>query len=178
MKKIAVALSLMGALGCAFAQTYVGATLGATNLRVDCGSATSCDKNDVGYKLYGGAKLSRSLAGEVSYLSFGKAKFTGGAVDYTYEAHALVAAVALSGEITPELTATVRVGMADVDSRKTTGGAGGSTESHLKGYAGLGASYALSKNWWAVASADFTEAEYAGVGGTVRLLSLGVQYNF
>lgn len=178
MKKIAAALSLLVAMGGAFAQTYVGGTLGESHLDIDCTGTTKCDNTDTGYKLYVGHKLSRSLAAEVSYLSFGKAKLTAGGVDVSIETHALVAALALIGEISPELTATVRVGVADIDSRATAWGIGGSTEGHANGYVGLGMSYSFAKNWWVTVNADFSEMEYGGSSGTIRLLSLGTQYNF
>jgi hypothetical protein len=72
------------ASGSAFAQTYVGGSLGESHANHGCGAGeasttiTSCDKNDFAWKLYGGYQLPGTpFAGEVTYFDLGKFKGTG-----------------------------------------------------------------------------------------------------
>ena len=64
----------------------------------------------------------------------------------------------------------------------TSAGATGFTPQYLdsstKLYFGLGVEYALQKNFKVTAGADFTNAEFQGDSGSVRLLSIGAQYDF
>ncbi len=52
------------------------------------------------------------------------------------------------------------------------------TDSTTKAYVGVAAEYAFTKNFKGVASADFTQTEFDGDSGAVRLFSVGVQYDF
>ena len=82
---IAGAVALFSlASGSAFAQSYVGANIGASHADHGCdaaaasGTISSCDKNDFAWKIYGGYQLpGTDFAGELTYFDLGKFKGSG-----------------------------------------------------------------------------------------------------
>ncbi len=75
MKKVAVAGLLAALVGAASAQVYVGVASGQSEyVDVDCDGAQSCQKNGVGYKVYGGYHINPEVALEAAYVSFGRTK--------------------------------------------------------------------------------------------------------
>ncbi len=82
---IAGAVALFSlASGSAFAQSYVGANMGASHADRGCdaaaasGTLTSCDKNDFAWKVYGGYQLPGTpWAAELTYSDLGKFKGSG-----------------------------------------------------------------------------------------------------
>lgn len=177
MKKIALAALLAASFGGASAQVYVGGGFGPSHVNLDCPAILgSCDTSDTGYKLYGGYKLNPAVALEVAYVDFGKAKFTGGSL----AADGFLINAAFRHNFTRELNGVARLGVAALDTKlsgpRVIGGS--QTDSSTKLYFGLGAEYALQKNFKLTAGADFTSAEFQGDSGAVRLLSIGAQYDF
>lgn len=177
MKKIALAALLAASFGGASAQVYVGGGFGPSHVNIDCPAILgNCDTSDTGYKVYGGYKLNPAVALEVAYVDFGKAKFTGG----SFASDGFLINAAFRHHFTRELNGVARLGVATLDTKlsgpRVFGGS--RTDSSTKLYFGLGAEYALQKNFKVTAGADFTHAEFQGDSGAVRLLSIGAQYDF
>ena len=80
---------------------------------------------------------------------------------------------------TRELTGVGRLGLAMLDT-KVSGSTnyGNRTYGSTNAYFGLGLEYSFNKNLRGTAAADFTTREVAGEEGNVRLLSIGLQYDF
>jgi len=150
------------------------------NVAVDCGFPYSCDNDDTGYKIYGGYKVHPQIAIEGGYIDFGKSSVSIGSRTVGGVA---VDAFLLNGAgrlpFTRELTGVGRLGLAFIDT-KLTGSPlyGNRSDSATKVYFGLGLEYSFNKNLRGTASADFTQGEVVGEESSVRLLSLGVQYDF
>lgn len=174
MKKIALAALLAASFGGASAQVYVGGGFGPSHVNIDCPAILgNCDTSDTGYKVYGGYKLNPAVALEVAYVDFGKAKFTGG----SFATDGFLINAAFRHNFTRELNGVARLGVATLDT-KLSGPFVSQTDSSTKLYFGLGVEYALQKNFKITAGADFTNAEFQGDSGAVRLLSIGAQYDF
>lgn len=182
MNKIALAAGLLALATSASAQlankAYIGGAFGMSNVAVDCGFPYSCDNDDTGYKLYAGYKVHPQIAIEGGYIDFGKSTINVGSAG--------VGSIAVDGFLlnaagrlpfTRELTGVGRLGLAFVDT-KASGPAGSRTDGSTNAYFGLGLEYSFNKNLRGTASADFTTAEVAGDDGNVRLLSIGLQYDF
>lgn len=76
MKQL-LSASILAALlvsGAAFAQVgpYVGASVGQSNYSIDCSG--TCDKTDIGFKLFGGYMFTPYIGAELDYGWYGKAK--------------------------------------------------------------------------------------------------------
>lgn len=183
MNKIALAAALLALATSASAQlankAYIGGAFGASNVAVDCGGVASCDNNDTGYKLYAGYKVHPQIAIEGGYIDFGKSKISVGSFG--------VGSIAVDGFLvnaagrlpfTRELTGVGRLGLAFVDTKASGLPYGNRTDGSTNAYFGLGLEYSFNKNLRASASADFTTAEIGGDDSTVRLLSIGLQYDF
>lgn len=189
MKKMMIAAALVVAAAGASAQTYVGAAFGQGNVNVDCDGTTSCDKSDTGYKIYAGYKVNPAIAIEAAYVSFGEAKLvvpeSGFLVDVGMESSGVLLAGAFRGAVTPNFSVVGRLGLSFLKTKTSAsllGFSDSESKNSVKPYFGLGMEYAFNKSLRATASADFTQAtaEYEGVSdtGAVRLLSVGLQYDF
>lgn len=189
MKKMMIAAALVATAAGASAQTYIGGALGQGRVNVDCDGATSCDKSDTGYKIYAGYKVNPAIAIEAAYVSFGEAKVktpqSGLLVDVGFKSKGVLLAGAFRGALNPDFSVVGRLGLSFLKTKTSASVLSFSdseNKNSVKPYFGLGLEYAFNKNVRAIASADFTQAtaEYNGVSdtGAVRLLGLGVQYDF
>lgn len=184
MNKITLAAALLALATSASAQltnkAYIGGAFGASNVAVECGFPYSCDNDDTGYKFYAGYKVHPQIAIEGGYIDFGKSSISIGSIG--------VGSIAVDGFLvnaagrlpfTRELTGVGRLGLAFVDT-KVSGSTiyGNRTEGTTSAYFGLGLEYSFNKNLRGTAAADFTTGEFDGNEGTVRLLSIGLQYDF
>lgn len=188
-KKQRIVLSLLAlALSTpAFAENYIGATLGSSHIDIDCGGLPQCDNSDTGYKLYGGFALPGSslqgLSLEVAYIDFGSARAALSPVySRTIDVSAVTFGAALRAKFTPSLTGVGRLGLAYVDAKASGAvgpfAAGSSSSSDLKLHGGLGLEFAINKQLKLVGAADFTSYDTGNESGSVHLLSIGAQYGF
>lgn len=72
----AIAAACLFASG-AFAQGYVGASIGQSDFDVDCTGLDTCDTKDTGYKLFGGYMFMPYFGVEAAYVDFGKTTGSG-----------------------------------------------------------------------------------------------------
>lgn len=182
MKKILLGALALALSASAFAENYIGATIGSSHIDIDCGLGTQCDDGDTGFKLYGGFDLSHQaalpgLALEVAYIDFGKANVTIPFLTVqSIEVSALTFGAAIHPKFTPALSGVARLGVAYVDAKSS--GAFASSSSNLKVYGGLGLEYSLNKQFKLVGGADFTSYDTGRQSGSAHLLSVGAQYWF
>jgi len=190
MNKIVLATLLASVSSLALAQGpvqgYVGVGVGLSEVNLDCGGTSSCDKSDTGYKIYGGIEVAKPFAIEASFIDFGKASARGYSRGYpvtvAYKASALVLNGAARAQFLPALSGVARLGLAFV-STEVDGSIYGTSyynqsDTKAKPYLGLGLEYAFNKNIKGVLSADFTQGEVDGDSGSVQLIGVGLQYNF
>lgn len=182
MNKIALAAALLALATSASAQltnkAYIGGAFGPSHLEADCG-VFSCDNNDTGYKLYAGYKVHPQIAIEGGYIDFGKSNVSLGPVGVgSLAADGFLVNAAGRLALTRELTGVGRLGLAFIDAKASGLPYGNRTDDTTSAYLGLGLEYSFNKNVRASASADFTTAEINGDERTVRLLSVGLQYDF
>jgi len=179
MKKTVLASLLAAASMGAFAQGYLGAGFGVSHLNIDCEGTTSCDTSDTGYKVYGGYKFAPMFAVELGYLDFGKAKLAGFGTNYYGYSYLVNGDVKVSAFT---LAGVARLGVANVNTKAAASVYGteyyNESETKAKLYYGLGLEFAFNKNIKGVVSADFTQSELSGEKGDVRLIGIGVQYDF
>lgn len=187
MKHFVIGALALALAGPAAAENYIGATIGASNIDMDCGSPASCDKGDTGFKLYGGFDLARrasinGLALEVGYIDFGKATASFGPARATIEVSAVTFAAALRAQFTPALAGVARLGLGYVEGKASGSvagfSAGSESASELKLYGGLGLEYSLNKQFKLVGAADLTNYETGHNSGSASLISIGAQYGF
>ncbi len=186
MKKIAVAAILGAMMGAASAQVYVAGNVGQSHFKVDCSDTISCDKSDTGYKLTAGYKLNPVVALEASYVGFGKTKARGlddnaDAATVELKANGFLFAAAFRQLLTPELGLVGRLGLSSLKSKgsfHSPTASASDSQSSTKPYFGVGAEYAFTKQLRLTAGADFTRVKFDDESYSVRLLSIGAQYDF
>lgn len=189
MKKIVLASLMTMAVGGAFAQAYVGGAVGMGHLDESCDGTTSCDRDDIGYKLYAGYKFTPNWAIEGGYADFGKGSVEGFAYGIKVRGDAKSTATFLAGafhgDITSQLSGVARLGVANVKSTIYTTILTGNVElpsqsgTTRRPLLGLGLGYAFTKNVKLTLDADFTKtAEIQGESDNLRLYTVGAQYSF
>ena len=190
MKNPFLAAALVALAAPAFAQQalpqyYVGGSLGASRLSVDCDGIATCDKDDVAYKAYIGRRFNHVFSAEAAYVNLGRAKFTGTESGATYgidvKSKGFLLGVALRGEITPEVAVIGRAGLAML---KATGDAsvnsatGSRSETSNQPYIGIAAEYALQRDLKLNVAVDQYRIDFVDDSYKVRTLTLGAQYEF
>lgn len=166
-------------------QYYVGGTLGASRVAVECEDLTTCDRGDVAYKAYIGRRSNHVFSAEAAYVSLGRAKFAGTESGTTYgldlKAKGFLLGVALRGAITPEVAVIGRAGLAML---KATGDAyvnsatGSRSETSNQPYIGIAAEYALQRDIKLNVAVDQYRIDFVDESYKVRTLTLGAQYEF
>lgn len=185
MKKIVLAAVLSTMAVAASAQVYVAGHVGKSKVDANCSDMVSCDKEGTGYKLTLGYKLNPMAALEASYVDLGKVKGkasdSGFLIDGDLKTDGYLLAAAFRHHATPSVSLVGRLGLAVLNS-KLTGRIGRVSASQdyntTQPYVGLGAEYALVQQLRLTAGADFTRVKVDGATGSVRLFSIGAQYDF
>ena len=188
LNKPARACALVAALaalaGGASAQVYGGVAGGRAHLNADCSGTDSCNTSHNGYKAYLGYKTDTVFAVEAAYFNFGRYKGVAGSDFLDYDTKGLVVALVMRGAVVPQLPQlrlVGRFGMSMLDTHAN--GRSGSqilarTDHSNKPYFGVGLEYEVMPQLKVTAAADFTKANYYGETASLRLLSLGAQYDF
>jgi OOP family OmpA-OmpF porin len=186
MKRCALGLLLALAAGSASAQAYFGAGGGLTYNDVDCRGTLRCDREDTGFKAYGGFMFTPVLGAEVVYFDLGRAAasvpFNGTVAEAEVETTALGLALAFNGLIANNLTGHARLGLANVDSKGTAripGAFASEMKSSGQAFVGLGLGFHFAPN--AALRADYDAVGAKDIGNesyTATLLSVGVGFRF
>jgi OmpA-OmpF porin, OOP family len=195
MKKLLIATALATTLFVpqAFAQNadtggYVGLGFGQSNIKLnstDFSYLTTKDETGSAFKIYGGQQFNKNLAVEIGYANLGKATGAGFGVSDSYEASAL--SVAAAGLLPLGDSGFSFLGMAGLsvnmikDHYISTTQNISLTKSKTDFYYGVGAKYAINKNF--AVRAQYENFGAAGdEGGLTRskldLTSLNVEYKF
>lgn len=181
MKKQAIALAALLCAAAAQAQVYGTVAGGVTHINLDCTGTTACDKTGTGIKLVGSYGFGNGFSLEAGYMTFGKASASVSGVSGTLKPTAFTLGGAYALPMGSDWGMNVRLGVAQVKTKvdAAVGSLTGSgSESKANVYAGLGLTYAVSKDVKLELGIDSTTAHYAGESGSVRLLSLGATFAF
>lgn len=187
MKQAIVIAAVLGAVasqaqGQSLARFYATAAFGSSHMRNDCSFTHSeCNTHGLGFKVVGGYGLGNGFSVEAGYMSFGKFVF---AADDYYLADKPTA-VTLGGAYTLPISqqwgVNLRLGVARVKTSRLWGYHPlytSNSQTETKGYAGLGATYALSTTVKLDLGVDSTRSELPGIKRIARLISLGTTVSF
>jgi OOP family OmpA-OmpF porin len=181
----------------AFAQSamtgrpYIGAAGGGSHVNGGCAAGISCDNSDTAWKIYGGWTFPGDFAAEVTYYDLGK--FTASAPGTGTGASLRGTYWGLGGAWLPQFGPSgwggaVRLGAAYGEGKLGATGFDSQTRNDWHPYAGLGVSYAFSKNvkveadWdWTRLGSQFTDP-VSGITAkgddTVQTYMIGATYTF
>jgi OOP family OmpA-OmpF porin len=182
MKKIVLAIAALAAFGtnAAFAQGYVGGSVGASHANIDCAGATDCSNNSTGFKIFGGYKFTPNIAGELSYVDLGKAHATVAPDTVSIKSTGLGIGVAAFADFAPQWKGVGRLGILSSSTKATVSGSvnGSDTDRNTNAYLGLGIGYEIQKGLTLDGTLDFTRIKYSSESANVRVLSVGLTYAF
>jgi len=180
MKKIILSafIAIAASAGAHAEGIYVGVAAGGTNIDLDCQGASSCDKSDTGFKLFGGYKLTENIAVEGHYADYGKAKLSGGGISADVKLSGFGLGVAYLGDFATDWNGVVRAGVARNKIKIDGSGFASDSENKTKAYIGAGVGYKLTKEVALTAAIDYTEGEFQGDKAKATLYTIGVNYNF
>lgn len=181
MKKIVLAALVAVASSAAFAQGYtVEGAIGSAHINEDCSGVPNCSNNSTGYKLVGGYGLSKNLAAEISYISYGKASASAYNTQVDVKTHGFGIGLAYQLPLNEQFNFTLRGGVASNHTSVSSSGIVNISDSKSKTALtlGLGAAYALSKSLSVTAGYDISKANDTTGDMNVSLFSLGLKYGF
>ena len=186
MKKIPTALAFVAASllsTAAMAQGYVSASVGSGHRSINCDFNPTCDSSGTAFKVLGGYGFGNGFAGELGYISFGKAKYTDPILDLEFETSGYLLGVAYHAEVAKDFGLTARVGVASIKTKLKGTGFGGifswsSSETNTKPYFGVAATYAINKTVKAEVAADFTRTGFPSDHQKVHAITAGVRFDF
>jgi OOP family OmpA-OmpF porin len=186
LSTIAMAVAALGAAPAASAQGYVGAGIGPSRIDINCTGTNTCDRNDVGFKLYGGWNLPGPFALEAAYFDWGKAESTstpagGGTSALKTDARG----IGIGGAYFILFgwgQCMARLGIVGNRAETTTTLNGvGATNSYnyTAPYYGAGCAYPIAPRWWLTGEADFSRVKYTGSDkANVQLFTVGLRWTF
>jgi opacity protein-like surface antigen len=193
MKKFLLAATVLAAAASAQAQStpsrvYLALGAGQSHLNYSCEGGTGCSNKDIGYKIVTGYRFRPDIAGEVSFVNYGKHVGTfypeelgGTGMNVTSDVTSWRVGAAYSRNLVRAIEGTVRGGLAY--SRTAYSASTENTffnaENKLSLYVGAGVSLRLHDTASLFADIDLSSAD-DGVNGTfgVRLLSAGVKLDY
>ena len=197
MKKVLLFLAL-AALGLpALAQSpltgfYLGGSVGLAEARSVCNATWlpagttigGCDKDDIGWKVYGGYQFTPHWGAEVGYIDFGKQRWgvaIGGVTPAIAEAEAKAWQLAATGTfpITPEFGVFGKLGIyrSDIDVAAAGISASGRSTDYMWG---VGGKWNFGRNWsMRIEWERFNNAGSGSIGTTdYDMLSIGAMFRF
>ena len=164
---------------------YVGASIGAaTHYRLDCTGSVACDRNANGSgKIYFGKQLDKTFGAEVMGWKLGDAqgnvKNAAGSLAAASVHSQGVAVVGVAGTSFDAVSVKARLGVGYARGVADYTAGSGAAKSAFVPVMGVGASYALDKQWSLNADLDRLPAR---VNGNTRvnanMFSLGASYKF
>jgi OOP family OmpA-OmpF porin len=172
--------------GAAMAQGYIGASIGQSDLNVDCAGTITCDTKDTGFKIFGGYMFTPNLGIEGAYFDLGKSTQSGvvppfGTVTAEFKASGFaVYGVALAPIDQFSVFAKLGIASTKVKLSGTVSGLGSASDSETNTNVawGLGAGYNFTKNLGVRLEWERFRAEFQGEKEDVDLLSVGLNYRF
>ena len=196
MKRLLTASIVAAAFasGAAFAQVgpYVGGSIGMSNYGLDDACVGSCDKTDIGGKIFGGYMFTPYIGAELMYGAFGKAKvnftddFNGIPVDVKGEFKSSGWAAFLVGQYPIEnFRLFGKIGFARLDNELTItavsgqqAGAADDSDSSTEFAWGLGGTYMFNKNLGVRAEYENFKWSWEDASDNISFWSIGIQYSF
>lgn len=175
--------------GAAMAQTatpwYVGASVGQSNYKVDCGDL--CDDSDIGLKAFGGYMFTPNFGVEVQYVNLGKLKLDPifvpdlGTVSGEIKSSGFGASLIAQYPI-EQFAVFGKLGFTYMDTKisgSVSGlGSGSESDKSTNFSWGLGAAYNFNPQLGVRVEWERFRAEFEGEKEDVDLYSIGIVYRF
>ncbi len=192
--KLMTGLAAFGLAACAstaFAQTgsnsapwqgdfwsILGVGVGQSKFDSDCVGNFTCDRRDTAWKVYAGGRFNRYFGMEFGYNDLGKVDQSGGRTKAFAANITFVAGVPIGDRFDIFAKGGGAYGRTDVSADASTGIATG-TKSNFEGTYGVGASYAITRNWQVRADWDRYNLDFVNVGKRdVDTATASLQYRF
>jgi OOP family OmpA-OmpF porin len=167
------------------AQFYAGGNVGLGRVDVDCSDIPDCDKNAVGFKLYGGYRFDNGWAVEGGYFDWGKATASESGLNLDLKSTGFGLGLAYFLPLPGDWSGLFRFGAAQNRGRlDATDGtlSVGESKNEIFAYGGLGLAYRLTPQFAITAEADFSRTRWCFDGecesANVQLYSIGLRYSF
>ena len=157
---------------------YVGLGVGQGRIDINCAGATTCDKTDTGFKLYGGLSLAGPFTAEVTYFNWGKAELSAPTGDLKTRVRGLGLGVAYFIPLAA-VQCVARAGVARNRAETDTTLGGSATHTKTAPYFGTGCAWGFAPTWWLTGEVDVSRAKYTPTDDAdLRLITLGIRHSF
>jgi len=156
---------------------YIGASIGRSEINIDCPAGGGCDFTDQTFRVFGGGRFNDAVGAEVGYIKFGDFSRPGGEIDSKALDFTLIAGIPFAtnwsvfGKVGAVYARTSVTGtpQANVQTGK---------ESGWGPRFGFGLQMGLTDNWAIRADLDRYRIKYPGDRDTIDTFTLGAQYTF
>jgi hypothetical protein len=156
---------------------HVGASLGRSEINIDCPAGGNCDLKDQAFRIFGGGRFNDAIGGEVGFIKFGDFSLPGGEIDSKALDFTLIAGIpfATNWSIFGKLGAVyARTSVTGTPPAGTQTG----KESGWGPRFGFGIQMGLNENWAIRADIDRYRIKYPGDRDTIDTMTIGAQYSF
>lgn len=162
------------------AHLYLGADAGAGHFHANCPSGHRCDSGGTGYDAMLGYELGHGISVEGGYASFGERTIANDKQTQRIRAAGPTLGIASALPINPDWGLDFRLGLIDMQSRRTITGTGATADDKSKkeGYYGIGADYALTGRLHVTLGLTGSRAVWHGGSAKVHNLGLGLRGDF
>jgi OOP family OmpA-OmpF porin len=179
----ALFVTAVGVTADAAAQAYGGVGVGYTRNKLECGGF-ACDRDDTGYKIFGGYNFHPYFGVEAAYVDLGKASAsvptTAGTLfgEVSTQGPAIFA-VAKAEDATWKVFGKLGFAFMNTEVKASLGSLSASEDdTHTNPAWGLGIGWKVSRNILVQVEYERFRSELSGEKSWVEFTSLGVVYNF
>jgi len=156
--KVKAVIAVLGLAGAAFAfpaaaqmrspslsSAYVGASLGQSKFKFDCGGLPTCDQTDTALRLFLGYQFTPNIAAEIGYADLGKSKLGLGAFNGEVKATAWDLSAVGLWPLASQFSILGRLGIYHGET-KLSGDFGDDKDTKTGALFGLGGQFDLNRN--------------------------------
>lgn len=154
---------------------YIGASVGQMEADGACGSGQSCDFKDTAFKVFGGYRFNRNLAGEVFWGEWGEISVRQGTASATGEIRTIGLAAVGILPINQQFELFGKLGFGNTKQKVSASAPGFTIAGQDTGTEllyGFGATYNFTRNLGVRAEWEFLN------DSEVDIMSIGIQYRF
>ena len=179
-KHALVAAALLGSAiaSAQAADFFAGASVGRSHFHVDDFPGVSIDRNDTGFKVFGGASFTPNLGLEAGYVNLGKVKASAGSATGSLRGTGFYVDAVGEFPVGGNFSVLAKIGAFRGEAKAEVPTVGSDKDTGTDFKFGLGGAYAIDKNLSVRAEWERYRFNVFDDKGDTDLISVGISYKF